>query len=146
MKNSAPDNESGNSLPDSGFGLVEIIISMFLLTLLSLAFLPLLIDSLRATVRNSITTTASQLLAEQLDRVPTLDRTCAAVASFAAEPDTVITDDRGNEYRASRMASSCPTGPNAFPGRLIVTLEVEVIGQPEIVVQTRTFALVEAAS
>lgn len=129
-----------------GFGLVEVIVSMFLLALLSLAFLPLLISSLTATVRNSTVTTASQLLAEQLDRVPTVDRNCAALQAFAAEPATVTVDDRGTEYRATKSVTACPTGPGAFPGRLTVTLRVVVVGQPDLRVETQTFAVVESAS
>lgn len=135
-----------NDALDVGFGLVEVLVSMFLLAILSIAFLPLLIDALRATVRSSTITTASQVLAQQLDRVPTLERTCAALDAFEAEPDVMVVDDRGTEYRGTREVSACPTGTDPFPALLTVTLRVAVVDQPDLLIETETFTIVEAAS
>ncbi|MFO7691343.1 MAG: type II secretion system protein, partial [Cryobacterium sp.] len=46
---------------EQGFGMIEIVVSMFLLALLSIAFLPLLVQSLQVSVQNARLATATQL-------------------------------------------------------------------------------------
>jgi|GEM_PF-1583565 type II secretory pathway pseudopilin PulG len=129
---------------EAGFGLVEIIVSMFLLTLLSVAFLPLLISALQATVRNSTVATASQILSEQLDAVTLVPRTCAAFTQFASQALASVTDDRGTEYQPARQVTGCP--PGAYPARVTIRVSVAVTDQPEIRVEATTFGVVESAN
>lgn len=128
---------------DTGFGLVEIVISMLLLALLSIAFLPLLIGALQTSVRNATVATANQLLSEQLDQLQTTARTCSAFDAFEAESVATTTDPRGTQYTPQRVVSACPA---TFPGSVTVTLRVVVVGQPDVDLETVTFAVVESAS
>jgi Tfp pilus assembly protein PilV len=130
---------------DDGFGLVEIVISMFLLTLLAVAFLPLLIESLRITVRNATIATATQVLSDQLDSLQVVDRTCDAYASWASQPIPAITDDRQSSYQASRMVSGC-TPAMTFPGTVTVTVSVAVSPDAAVRVEATTLAIVESAN
>lgn len=128
--------------PDAGFGLIEIVVSMFLLSLLAVAFLPLLIESLRVSVTNSRVATANQILGEQLDAIALVNRTCA---SFRAYDDTIIptvTDERGTVYQAVRTVSGCPSA--AYPAPVSIVLEVTVVGHPNIGAKATTAGIVES--
>ena len=127
-----------------GFGLVEIVISMFLLALLAVAFLPLLIDALRTTVRNATTATATQLVSEQLDAVSLIPRTCAALADFEAASVPTLTDERGTVYTATRSAATCPS--TGYPLSVAVTVSVTADSQPGLLVESTTTVIVESAS
>ena len=51
----------------SGFGIIEIVISMFLLGLLATAFLPLLVQGLKQSAANATLATATQLANDQIE-------------------------------------------------------------------------------
>lgn len=92
---------------DAGLGLVEILVAMFLLAAISVAFLPLLVSSLQLTLRTSQNNTATQLLNEQLDLLASTDATCTALASFVTASVPDVTDERGTVYSVDRTAASC---------------------------------------
>lgn len=127
---------------DSGFGLVEIVISMFLLALLAVAFLPLLIDALRVSVRNATIATATQLVSEQLDAVTVVPRTCAGVEAFANASLADISDERGTVYTPHRAVSPCPA--TGYPMTVDVRVWVTVDTDPSVLVESRTTVVVES--
>lgn len=129
---------------DAGFGLVEIVVSMFLLALLAVAFLPLLIDAMRATVRNATTATATQLVSEQLDAVSLLPRTCAALTAFETATVPTTTDARGTDYTARRDASTCPS--SGYPVAVQVRVWVTASNNPDLLVDAVTTVIVERSS
>lgn len=129
---------------DDGFGLVEVVVSMFLLVLLSVAFLPLLIGSLQATVRSTTVATATQVLSEQLDIASLVARNCAAFDSYETAALPVVTDDRGTQYQAVRSVTGCPA--STFPATVTVTVSVDVAGQPDLDLHATTLAVVESAN
>lgn len=130
---------------EEGFGLVEIVVSMFLLTLLAVAFLPLLVESLRITVRNATIATATQVLSEQLDSLQVVDRTCAAYANWASQPINAIMDDRQSRYQASRTVTGCSPA-TTFPSTVTVTVSVAVSPDTAVRVEATTLAIVESAN
>lgn len=129
---------------EEGFGLVEIIISMFLLALLSVAFLPLLIDSLRVTVRNATAATATQFASEQLDAVSLVARNCDALAVFESASIPPVTDARGTIYTATRAVAACPT--SGYPAAVEVTVSVTADSAPTLVIESTTTVIVESDS
>lgn len=129
---------------DEGFGLVEIVVSMFLLALLAVAFLPLLIDALRASVRNATTATATQLVSEQLDQVSLLPRTCAALAAFESAALPTVTDERGIVYTAHRDAAACPS--SGYPVAVSVRVWVTADSSSTLLVESTTSVIVESDS
>lgn len=129
---------------DTGFGLVEIVVSMFLLALLAVAFLPLLIESLRVSVTNSKVATANQILSEQLDAIALVARTCAAFDAFDSAPIATVTDARGTVYQAARIVTGCP--PAAYPAPVTITLTVSIVGDASIGAKATTSAIVESAN
>lgn len=127
---------------DAGFGLVEIVVSMFLLALLSVAFLPLLIESLRVSVTNSKVATANQILSEQLDAIALIDRTCAAFNTFESVAIQTVTDARGTVYQADRDVTGCT--PASYPAPVTIVLTVSIVGEPTIGSRATTTAIVES--
>lgn len=136
--------QRGDSSNDAGFGLVEIVVSMFLLALLAVAFLPLLIESLRVSVTNSKVATANQILSEQLDAIALVGRTCAAFDAFDSAPIATVTDARGAVYQAARTVTGCP--PAAYPAPVTITLTVSIVGDASIGAKATTTAIVERAN
>lgn len=129
---------------DAGFGLVEIVISMFLLALLAVAFLPLLIDALRASARNATAATATQLVSEQLDAVSLLPRTCSALAAFESAAVPTVTDARGTVYTPHRDAAACPA--SGYPVAVSVRVWVTADSSSSLLIESATTVIVESAS
>lgn len=102
-----------------GFGLVEIVISMFLLALLSLALLPLLVQGLTQSKANSTLATATQLVNAQIEIVRS-ETTCSTLvgATFS------VSDPQGVALNVTRnVGGTCPsTGyPITVPVGVTVT-------------------------
>ena len=129
---------------DAGFGLVEIVVSMFLLAILAVAFLPILIDALRASVRNATAATATQLVSEQLDLVSLLPRTCAALASFESAAIPTVTDERGIVYTSHRDAAACPS--SGYPAAVSVRVWVTADSSSTLLIESTTTVIIESAS
>lgn len=132
---------------DDGFGMVEVIVSMFLLGLLAISFLPLLIQGLKAVVLNRELASATQLLNEQLEHARDLT-TCAAVAMLdgpVATPSDPAFDVVRSVSDAANPADADPC-PDAYPG--VVQLEVQVMrdGEAEVLTHAVTLILVKSAS
>jgi type II secretory pathway pseudopilin PulG len=147
---------------ESGFGLVEIVISMFLLALLAISFLPLLITSLKVTVSNTSVATATQLVNSDLELARSLAATspyCSVLSGFAtATPLATVTDPRGVVLQPRRAlvvtsgrtdAAGCPvaqTSPAraAYPGTVSLRSWVTVGGKT--ISEATTLIFVERAA
>lgn len=115
---------------ESGFGLLEVVISMFLLGLLAIAFLPLMITSMKTTVRNSTVATATQLVNQQMEQARSAGDTCTALTAYGNPSPalTAIPDSRGNSYQPVRTVEACPALATAYPRTARVTVSVSVVG------------------
>lgn len=119
---------SGTALVDDerGFGMVEIVVAMFIFMLVALSFLPFLIQSLKVSVLNTTTTTAAQIVNDQLDAALDMQRvspSCDALTAFTATSLPSITDPRGVVLKPHR--STFTTCPAAYPATVKVTVWVE---------------------
>jgi type II secretory pathway pseudopilin PulG len=112
---------------DSGFGMVEVVVSLFLLGVMAIAILPVMISTLRLSSSNISLTTATQLVSEQMDVARGLAPTCAALQTWAAERNgLLVTDPRGAVLEIHRQVpATCPT---AYPSALKFTSWVTVDG------------------
>jgi len=108
---------------ESGFGLVEIVISMFLLALVSISLLPLLITGLKQAAANTTTATATQIVQDQLELVRTQGATCVALTILGSQSWTTV-DPRGVELHVDRTIGACPASGD-YPGTVSVEIEVE---------------------
>ncbi|MFN4002483.1 hypothetical protein [Microcella sp.] len=83
---------------DEGLGLLEIVISMFLIALLAIAFVPVIISGVRASALNSTSATATRLVAQAIDQARTAaPATCAAAQLLNASITQV--DAQGTTIR-----------------------------------------------
>lgn len=90
---------------DEGVGLIEIIVSMLLLAILAIAFLPLLIQGLKQSVANSTLATATQLVSEKMQLLQSQGPVCADVAGVAGV--TSLTDSRGVVLQVTTTTGVC---------------------------------------
>jgi len=126
-----------------GFGVIEIVISMFLLGLLAIAFLPLLVNSMKSTVTNSSIATATQLVNQQMDRARGAGDTCALMTEFGnALPGLVGPDSRGVSYQLAPPDVSCPS---SYPGTARVLVSVSVVGSTIAPITATTLIFLKAA-
>jgi type II secretory pathway pseudopilin PulG len=93
---------------DSGFGLIEIVISMFMLAALAVAFVPVLIQGLRQSAANTTLATATQLVNERMQLAQSAGTTCSVVSGLGITED--FTDPRGVVIRVTTTVGTCPAG------------------------------------
>lgn len=105
---------------NDGFGLVEIVVSMFLIGIIAVAFLPLLIQTMIVSANNATTAFATQVVNAELTDANSFD-TCVEVAAFQAATIDPVEDSRGIELQPSRTISSCPA---VLPGAIEFTSTV----------------------
>jgi type II secretory pathway pseudopilin PulG len=120
---------------DSGIGIVEIVIAMFLLALLAAGTAPLLVGALRLTAGNSTVTTATQLVEEQLTQARSQTATCSALTAFAATAMATVTDGAGKSLATTRTVS-CPA---SYPGTARFTATVRTSGTDVATATTLVF-------
>ena len=118
----------------AGFGIVEIIVSMFLLSIMAMAFLPVLVQALQVSKVNASIATATQLLSADLDRARQSNPPCAAVSaqSFDDESGFTVT-------RVWAGSEGCGAG---VPTTLSYTSKVTVTGTDKVLAEAVTLILV----
>jgi type II secretory pathway pseudopilin PulG len=130
--------------PEDGFGMSEIVISMFMLALLALALLPLLISSAQLSSKNVTLTTATQLVNEQMDVVRGLAPTCSTITRFSGETVGLrTTDPRGTVLAVKRTTEACPS---SYPGLMKFTAQVRADGSAQVLAQATTRIFVTSAT
>lgn len=110
--------------PNSGFGLVEVIVAMALLLIVAVAMLPVFVSSLRLSAENVSVTTATQMVSEQMDLARGLSQTCEAMFGFIDQTlDRTEEDPRGLILEVHVESEAvCPVAyPAAFPLTFYVT-------------------------
>lgn len=132
---------------ERGFGVVEIVISMFLLLIISAAFLPLLITAVKTSSLNVSVATATQIVNEQLGLARSEISSCSTLTTYGAFTPSPVVDPRGIELSVARSVhlSDCPvaiapaTSP-LYPA--IATVRVSV-ADPSGAVMAQGVALVK---
>ena len=124
---------------DAGFGLIEIVISIFLLAVLSLAFLPLLVQGLARSAANVTQASSVQLVNDRLEAVRASGLGCSAVTALAGTETTV--DLRNVPLRITRIAGSCPS---SYPGTVSYSVSVVRTDSNESLASASTLVLVAA--
>ena len=129
----------GAASAEAGFGLIEIVVSMFLLGILAIAFLPLLARSLQVSVVNASIATATQLVSEQIERARAQGTLCSALPVSAT-----ITSSLDSTLTVYRVRGTCPAAPAGYPG--VVSLRVSVVqeGSANPLAEASTLILVSA--
>jgi type II secretory pathway pseudopilin PulG len=105
---------------EAGFGMIEIVVSMLLLSLLAIAFLPMLVTSLKVSISNSTLASATQLVAAEMANMRSLGTTCSDLADYAAvDPDVFAPDGRALQAHVDISCSG--TYPDTAPVSVYVT-------------------------
>ena len=92
----APRSERPETADERGFGVVEIVVAMFLIGILAVAFLPILVQSVRVTGTNAHLAEATQVVAQQLERVGAAGSSCSAVKAVTADAPATVETKRGS--------------------------------------------------
>jgi type II secretory pathway pseudopilin PulG len=133
-------NASGDEI---GLGLIEIVVSLFLLALLAVSFFPILAQGMKTSVLNANIATAGQLVSQQLDIVRTMAGDCNTVRAFDDVTVAEVADSRGNHFQPYRQVGDCPA---AYPGVVRVSAWVTKVGETHRLAQAVTLVYVTSAS
>ena len=134
---------------ESGFGVIEVVISLFLLSLLSISFIPLLVNSIKNTGTNTTIATATQIVNQQIEgvravRSPTAATpSCYDVIQFMQVTLASTMDPRGVTLLPQWDATSCPS---SYPGVVRARVSVSRSGQSTPVAQAITLIYVASAT
>lgn len=134
---------------DEGFGLVEIVVALFMLAILSVAFLPLLIQGLQVSADNATRATGTQILHDRLEAVRSQSVKCTEVrTALAGTVTSTVVDPRGIQFQVKTVIPACPTTTASYPGTIAVTVEVrrmDRIDDPPVA-QASTLVFVKSQS
>ena len=137
-----PPTENSVINGDSGFGLVEIVISMFLIGIIAVSFLPVLVQALKASALNITVATSTQMINEQLDAARGEVSNCEQLAAFVAATPPAVTDSQSIVLQATRSAGGCDDATLSFAS---LTIAVTRGDTDAIVATATTLITVEAA-
>lgn len=129
---------------DAGFTLIEVIVSMLLLALMSVAALPLLIQSMTTNARNAKTAIATQIVAQQLEQVRSSGSSCSAVKSLLGT--TPMPESNGRGVYQPYWTVDLPAGDVCTaPSRTVsVRIWVTSAGSGTVLAEARKFVLLDA--
>ena len=111
----------------SGFGIIEVVISMFLLGLLSISFIPLLINSIKNSGTNTTIATATQIVNQQIEGARAVRSaaatapSCSDMTKFLQVTLAPVIDPRGVTLIPQWDPTTCPSG---YPGVVRVRVSV----------------------
>jgi len=134
---------------DSGFGLMEVMVSLFLLSLLSIAFIPLLVNSIKSTGTNTTIVTATQIVNQEIEgaravQSPTATTpSCYDITQFLQVTLASVKDPRGVVLFPKWDPTSCPS---SYPGVVRARVSVSRSSQTSPVAQAITLIYVKSAT
>lgn len=128
---------------DEGFGLVEIVVSMLILAVIAIAFLPLLIQGVQVARQNQTIATATQLIHDQIEQARAIG-TCDALAAFGAsvsQPNANFDLTRSVAHFEDDTLDPCDV---TYPGVVRLELVVTDADGSDIIVEVSTLVLVHS--
>jgi type II secretory pathway pseudopilin PulG len=125
---------------DEGFGLVEIVVSMFILATLAICFLPILVQGIRQSAINSTRATANQIVQSQMEVARSQDPNCSSIAILGAVAVPNVTDSQGVTLATQRTVGACPT---TYPGTVRVSVTVTRTDTSAVLVSANTLVYVQ---
>jgi Tfp pilus assembly protein PilV len=132
-----------------GFGVIEVVISMFLLSLISVSFIPLLVNSIKSTGTNTTIATATQIVNQQIEgaravRSPTSTMpSCLDISNYLNVTLASVIDPRGVTLVPKWDSSSCPS---TYPGVVRARISVTRSGSSDTVAQATTLIFVASVT
>lgn len=136
------------NVSDEGFGVIEVVVSLFILSLLSVSFIPLLANSIKATGKNTTIATATQIVNQEIEgaravRSPTATMpSCLDLTNFLNVTLASVTDPRGVTLVPQWDPAICPS---TYPGVIRARVSVTRTGSTTPVAQAVTLIYVASA-
>lgn len=134
---------------EGGFGMLEVVVSMFLLGVLSISFVPLLLNSVKGTGSNTTIATATQIVNREVEgaravRSPTATSpSCNDITQYLQVTLASVIDPRGVTLVPKWDATSCPA---AYPGVVRARISVTRSGNLTPVAQAVTLIYVASST
>lgn len=104
----------GSARDDAGLGLVEVVVTIFLLSLVAISFLPFLLNSYIASRDNAARSAANSLVADALSRlraeVDVSDLSCGDVSDWVEDNSVLVTVEGGTDIELAGSVSECTDG------------------------------------
>jgi len=132
-----------------GFGIIEVLISLALLSIISVAFVPLLLNSMKSASGNTTIATATQIVNREIEgvravRSPTATApSCYDVTQYLQATLAAVVDPRGVVLHPQWDATTCPSN---YPGTVRARVSVSRSGQLTPVAQAVTLVFVKEAT
>ena len=139
----------GRPSAEQGFGMIEIVISLFLLSILSLSFLPVLMNSWKTSGANTTMATATQIVNQQLEGARAVrsatatSPSCLDITKFLQVTLAPVIDPRGVSLQPQWAATTCPA---TYPGVVRVSVSVTTSGKTNPIASATTLVFVNSAT
>lgn len=136
---------------ETGLGLIEILVSMLLLALLAVAFLPVAVNALQLGPKNAAIAAGNQLVADGLTKAEAQGLlSCANVQSLVSTfPAAAATTAPAVEYGITlvfEQPGGCPPAPLDYPSTVEVEVRaVQYAGTPRATALTKARQLIYVA-
>ncbi|TFC56941.1 MULTISPECIES: prepilin-type N-terminal cleavage/methylation domain-containing protein [unclassified Cryobacterium] len=128
---------------DRGFGMIEIVVSMFLIALIAMAFIPVLVQGMRLSVVNTSVATATQLVSQNMEQARARGTNCADLRTFAAEAISPVVDKRGVSFQPTRDPITCTGTIADYPKTVPFQVKVTESGSSAVLASASTLILVK---
>lgn len=134
---------------EGGFTVIEVMVSMLLLALLSVSFIPLLINSWKGTAMNTTIATATQVVNQQIEGARAVRSSaatapsCQDITQFLQVTLAPVKDPRGVTLQPRWDATTCPA---SYPGVVRAQVFVMRSGSTTPVASAVTLIFVKSAS
>lgn len=136
-------------MSERGFGVIEVVVSMFLLGMMLISYIALTINTIKDTGINTTIATATQIVNEQIEgaravRSPaSTEPSCQDITTFLQVTLAPVKDPRGVTLVPQWDSASCPP---IYPGVIRVRATVMRIGYSTPVASAVTLILVRSAA
>ena len=134
---------------ESGFGLIEVVVSMFLLGMMSVSFVPLLLNSWKDSGANTTIATATQIVNQQIEgaravrSASSTTPSCQDVLAYLQVTLPPVIDPRGVTLQPKW---NTPTCPSTYPGVVRANVSVTRLGNSVPVASAVTLIYVASVS
>ena len=134
---------------ESGFGLIEVVVSMFLLGMMSVSFVPLLLNSWKDSGANTTIATATQIVNQQIEgaravrSASSTTPSCQDVLAYLQVTLPPVIDPRGVTLQPKWNTPTCPI---TYPGVVRTSVQVSRVGSANSIASAVTLIYVVSAS
>jgi prepilin-type N-terminal cleavage/methylation domain-containing protein len=123
---------------EDGFGLIEIVVAMFVLALLAISFLPILIQGLKFSAENASRATATQVVHDRIELAQSKSPSCVSLQTLAGTSVADVVDPRGGEFAMTTTVGACAAGARM----VLVTTTVSNTGSGKMLATASTLVYV----